>query len=97
MSRSYRKTTIFGNSTARSEKDFKKIWHGMARAKNKENIKKSIRNNSFDDMVNHVEEDVFNVYFLPKDGKQYWSKKSMAKKVEDGLIDSHYIRKIMSK
>lgn len=97
MSRSYRKTTIFGNSTARSEKDFKKIWHGMARAKNKENIKKSIRDNSFDDMVNHMEEEVFNVYLLPKDGKQYWSKKSMTKKVENGLIDSHYIRKIMCK
>lgn len=47
-------------------------------------------------MVNHVKEEVFNAYLLPKDGKHYWSKKSMAK-VEDGLIDSHYIRKIMSK
>lgn len=97
MSRSYRKTTIFGNTTARSEKDFKKIWHGIARAKNKGNIEKSIRDNSFDNMVNHVKEEVFNAYLLPKDGKHYWSKKSMAKKVEDGLIDSNYVRKIMSK
>lgn len=97
MSRSYRKNTIFGNSTARSEKSFKKIWHGMDRAKNKENIGKAIRENSFDNMLNFLKEEVFNAYLLPKDGKHYWSKKSMDKKVEDGLIDIHYIRKIMSK
>lgn len=97
MSRSYRKTTIFGYSTARSEKADKKMWHGIYRAKNKSAIKKAMNLDSFDDMVCPLEEEAFNVYLLSKDGKHYWSKKSMNEKVEQGIVDKDYIRKIMSK
>lgn len=97
MSRSYRKTTIFGNTTSVSEKSAKKIWHRMYRVNNKQNIKRAIVNDSFDDMVDIRPEEILNVYLLPKDGKQYWSKKDMNIKIEKGLVDENYIRKIMSK
>lgn len=97
MSRSYRKTTIFGYTTARSEKEDKKIWHGIYRARSKSNIEKAIKLDLLDDIVNPLEEEVFNVYSLSKDGKHYWSRKSMNEKIEQGIVDKDYIRKIMCK
>lgn len=97
MSRSYRKTHIFGNSTSRSEKKDKKIWHGAYRVANRKNIHHGLVKSDFDDRVTIIPHDVMSSLCLSKDGKHYWSKKSMLMRVEEGRVDMRYIKKIMRK
>jgi len=97
MSRSYRKTHIFGNSTSDSEKKDKKIWHGAYRAANRNSIHHGLMNNDFDNRVTVVPHDVASLYDFSKDGKHYWSEKKMLMRVEEGRVDLDYIKKIMRK
>lgn len=67
MSRSYRKTPIFGHTKAESEKEDKKLWHRAWRRSN--DIESSHREFS-------------NPWDMSKDGKTYWKdakKKDMRK------------------
>lgn len=97
MSRSYRKTHIFGNSTSESEKKDKKIWHGAYRAANRNSIHHGLINNDFDNRVVVVPNDVMCSSSLSKDGKHYWSEKKMLMRVAEGRVDMRYIQKIMCK
>ena len=73
MSRSKRKTKIFGNTTAESEKKCKKLFHRKYRALERHLITK-IEQEIIDpdDVSFYNEEETFNVYGMEKDGKQYF-------------------------
>jgi hypothetical protein len=66
MSRSYRKTPVFGMTTSKSDKPGRKIDHRRYR----HYYKDKIRHEEYDDIEppNHKE----NPWNWPKDGKQYW-------------------------
>lgn len=66
MSRSYRKTPIFGWSTARSESADKKIWHGRARARGRVALHADMESARPLD-----EREVSNVAAMSKDGKTW--------------------------
>ena len=75
MSRSRRKTPIFGMTGARSEKQDKRLANRALRRKFKESI-------GADAEVYPIIEDVSNVWSFEKDGKHFWpqaSKKDMRK------------------
>lgn len=97
MSRSYRKTHMFGNSTSESEKKDKKRWHSAYRAANRNSIHYGLINNDFDDRVTVLPNDILSSLFLSKEGKHYWSEKNMLMRVEEGRIDMRYIQRIMGK
>lgn len=69
MSRSYRKTPIYGWSTAESDKEFKKQYNRNHRRRSK----KSIDNDEYDMLINNVHKAPYADYWnSPKDGKQYF-------------------------
>ena len=74
MSRSRRKTKIFGNacSSHASEKEDKDTLHGLLRA-NKRCLLRKIENGEldFDEVVFDNEEEAFDVWGMMKDGKRY--------------------------
>ena len=75
MSRSYRKTPIFGDTTCRSEKQEKKQWHKALRAK--ERVAQALL--SQENLDSHIplhENQIGNVWLMGKDGHSYWSKSS---------------------
>ncbi len=75
MSRSFRKTPIFGHTTCHSERPDKKRWHKALRAK--ERAAQSAL--SADNMETHTtihENQVGNIWSMGKDGHFYWSKAS---------------------
>lgn len=68
MTRSLRKTPVFGNTYAKSEKIGKKIWHGRFRAKERTALA------STKDLAEHMPttvRDASNVWSLEKDGRWY--------------------------
>lgn len=67
MSRSYKKTPIFGNTTTCSEKSDKKIAHGKFRAK----LRDCLKQHRFDECPIDMNE-VSNIWDFGKDGKHYW-------------------------
>lgn len=62
MSRSRRKTPIFGITTSESESVDKKIWHKAYR--------RSAKQSKCDEPISHLEHS--NVWNMSKDGKRYW-------------------------
>lgn len=66
MTRSFRHNKIFGNTTSKSEKDDKKIWHSRFRAR----VKTLLRSGEEADV--HIRE-VSNPWDFNKDGKNYWN------------------------
>ena len=68
MSRSIRKTPIFGIASAASEKLDKQLWHGRKRARERLEDKKVDLEASMpvDERV------VSNVWSMAKDGRRYW-------------------------
>ena len=64
MSRSFRKTPVFGNTTARSEKKSKRLANRKFRR-----INKKLINLDKDPKEMNV---VFNVWDMEKDGKHFW-------------------------
>lgn len=78
MSRSYRKTPIFGHSTSVSEKQDKKIWHSRARTTERDRLKAG----DYDNHLTTLDNEAGTPWDFAKDGKGYWAnydKKSMRK------------------
>ena len=108
MSRSQRKTPIFGIVGARSEKQDKRTWHKRWRAQQRTK-QDAIANSSLEDHLPVDALDVSNVWSMAKDGRFYWAKadhQSFANKlasrkatnaVEYKSLVKRSIRKIMSK
>ncbi|WPC68010.1 hypothetical protein SBP18_05715 [Rhodoferax ferrireducens] len=71
MSRSKRKTPIFGIATARSEKEDKKIWHSRMRSQVRTDMT-SVPLSQLESYIAPVESDVGNVWSMAKDGKRYF-------------------------
>lgn len=71
MSRSERKTPIFGMTTARSEKVDKKAWHSRMRAKVRTDMT-PLPGSELDSYIAPIENDVGNVWAMAKDGKRYF-------------------------
>lgn len=69
MSRSFKKTPITGYSLAESEKRDKKIWHGRARAIERDRLKYSVL--SEEDHLSTADKEAGSVWDMAKDGKQY--------------------------
>lgn len=82
MSRSYRKTPIHGITTARSEKEDKRINHGMFRARERD----AIRRGDYEDCPRDMNE-VRDLWAMDKDGKCYWG----------GYEDDPFFHKIIRK
>jgi hypothetical protein len=72
MSRSHRKTPIMGHTTCRSERYDKFIWHKKWRLHERLNLIALKRNESEDYFPIHSKE-VSSVWWMGKDGKQYFS------------------------
>jgi hypothetical protein len=71
MSRSRRKIPITGNTTCRSERQDKKIWHRRRRT----HEHKALAGMSSDEWESHpgsLENEVSNVWSMGKDGHHYW-------------------------
>ena len=66
VSRSRRRTPIFGNCVCRSERTWKKFWHKIFRQREKTAIRHGR------DLPDKNE--VCDVWDFGKDGKHYWSK-----------------------
>lgn len=107
MSRSYRKTSICGNTTCRSEKKDKKIWHSRWRSKQRV----ALKNKSLDGLADELallEKEVSSVWDMGKDGHHYFSRTSqqrvatrLAKKgkttQERHSLKQRWLHKLMSK
>ena len=108
MSRSYRKTPIFGNTTCRSEKDGKKRWHKALRAK--ERVAQALLSpESLDSHMPLHENQVGSIWAMGKDGHNYWQKSSQERTArkfanrqgktpcERKALQNRFLRKWMSK
>ena len=69
MSRSRRKTPIFGITTAPSEAEDKRLWHKRLRAKTRDQLKAGP-----DDHIPVDRREVSDPWGMAKDGKRYWKK-----------------------
>jgi hypothetical protein len=67
MSRSIRKTPIFGITRAASEKKDKKIWHSRFRHASKQKLRAC---DDLDTMVDVAAKEVSNPWLMSKDGKR---------------------------
>lgn len=82
MSRSHRKTPIFGNTACRSERDDKKRWHKNWRAK--ERVAQALLSRDrLDEHMPLPENSVGNVWTMGKDGRAYWSATDRAAMAKD--------------
>lgn len=108
MSRSQRKTSIFGMTTCRSERTDKVLWHGRLRT----HIRTAISGLTTDELADRVlpeEQNVSNVWAMGKDGRQWWpiaSQRKIAHKLasrrgithaEQAAIEQRLLRKWMAK
>jgi len=71
MSRSRRKTPIIGNTTCRSERQDKKIWHQRWRCRER-NALASASPEALESHLPLLENQVSNVWSMGKDGHSYW-------------------------
>ncbi len=78
MSRSRRKTLIFGIAHSSSEKQDKKIWHGRWRAQER----RALASTTPENHLSTLEKEVSNVWAMAKDGHAYWSLKRQAATAE---------------
>lgn len=70
MSRSHRKTPIYGISTAHSEKLDKRIWHKRMRARERERLHYALC--APDSHLSTEPKEVSNLWSMAKDGRQWW-------------------------
>jgi len=70
MSRSYRKTPIFGHTTATSEKSDKIIYNKRIRRKNKLTLHHALVSDTIDSHY-AVGKEIVDTWSLDKDGKSY--------------------------
>ncbi len=66
MARSYKKTKVFGNTSAPSEKRSKRITNKKFRRHNKVKLKKE------DNDLWFKHDEAYNKWSMEKDGKVYW-------------------------
>ena len=71
MSRSQRKTPVFGITTAKSEKQDKQIWHSRLRSRVRTSLA-SIPPEQLDGYIAPFSNDVSSVWSMSKDGKRYF-------------------------
>lgn len=71
MSRSRRKTPIFGHTTCRSERQDKKLWHQRWRTRERKTLA-SASPEALDSHLPLLESQVSNVWSMGKDGHSYW-------------------------
>lgn len=69
MSRSQKKTPIFGIAGGKSERADKKIWHGRLRALERSALASST---DLDDHMTTTEREASNPWTFAKDGKSFW-------------------------
>ena len=69
MSRSRRKTPIFGITTATSEAEDKRLWHKRLRAKTRDQLKAGP-----EDPIPVDRREVSDPWGMAKDGKRFWKK-----------------------
>jgi hypothetical protein len=74
MSRTQRKNPIQGVTTARSEADDKRIWHGRWRCTERDNL---IKLKHLDDYITTHKNEVSNPWAMDKDGKVWRSAQDM--------------------
>ena len=72
MSRSRKQTPISGITTAKSEKDDKRILHGKLRARLRGAVKKMLLEQSSEEYISPKYDEVHNKWSMAKDGKTYW-------------------------
>lgn len=71
MSRSRRKTPIFGMSTCRSERADKEIWHGRWRAHTRNSLS-NVDGDASEGFLLPDRQEVSNIWTMGKDGRQWW-------------------------
>jgi len=71
MSRSRRKTPVFGIASAKSEKQDKKIWHSRLRSRIRTGLA-AVQSEQLDGYIAPVSNDVSSVWSMAKDGKRYF-------------------------
>lgn len=74
MSRSQRKNPIHGITTARSEADDKRIWHGRWRCTERDKL---VKLDHEEDYITAHKNEVSNPWVMEKDGKVWRSVKDM--------------------
>jgi hypothetical protein len=72
MTRSVRKTPIYGITNARSERKDKQQWHRRFRVLEKQRLH-TLTSETMDNHVTTSIEEVSNPWAMNKDGRQYWS------------------------
>lgn len=81
MSRSARKTPVIGNTTCRSERNDKKLWHQRWRARERTALASASPEN-LSDYLPVLETQVSNVWSMGKDGHSYKPLGSQVAKAE---------------
>ena len=73
MSRSRRKTPIFGYASADSEAADKRIWHSRMRSRERQALHSAV---NYDAHLTTVRDDVSSTWNMDKDGKHWFGEKS---------------------
>ncbi len=73
MSRSRRKTPIFGYASADSEANDKRIWHSRMRHRERQALHSA---DDYDAHMTTVRDQVSSTWEMDKDGKHFWPEKS---------------------
>ena len=76
MGKSYRKTLIIGNTSADSDKPYKKEFHKRTRSK----TRYYIENEKWDMFDVNSDVEIYNEWDAPKDGKHYMHEKELQEK-----------------
>lgn len=76
LSKSIRKTPIFGHTSATSEKKDKQILNRAMRSKNKQLIKTTT---DWDEFIPFEKDDIMSTWEMEKDGKSYFDKQSQVR------------------
>ena len=79
MSRSRKKSPIFGNSNADSEAQDKRIWHSRMRHRERQALHSAV---DFDAHLTTARDDVSSTWNMAKDGKHFWDEKSREEAAE---------------
>lgn len=87
MSRSYRKTPIHGITTARSEKDDKRIMHGMMRAAERTGLAKLRHVDADEFILPESFNEIFNVWSMAKDGRTRSDRAERPRRTRRGGFD----------
>lgn len=105
MSRSRRKTPIFGIGSLKSERQDKHIWHSRMRARIRTGIGSTV---GLEGYAAPTENEVGQVWTMAKDGKHYFRPKRQIEiatkvslrgktKVERVALRTRYLRKLVAK